>query len=201
MPADPVSHPSGDPDAALIERIQGGDPEAFDGLVRRHQQLVYAVACRLLGNPQEAEDAAQDVFVRAFRAIGGFRREAKVSTWLVAITVNVCRNQRRWWARRRRLIAGSLDAPAGDVADKDPPEPPDPGPDPAVLAHAREQQRVLLSALASLDEASRAVVVLRDLQGCAYDEIARMLGCRLGTVKSRLNRARLRLRALLDGRL
>ena len=202
MPGDPVSYPlgAGDADAGLVDQIQQGDGAAFEELVRRHQQMVYAVTCRMLGDPDEAQDAAQDAFVRAYRSIGGFRRDAKLSTWLVAITLNVCRNRRRWWARRRRVIAGSLDAMADDP-DAPALEPADPAPGPASQAQARERQRALTAALQMLDAPSRAVVVLRDVQGFAYEEIARMLGCRLGTVKSRLSRARLQLRALLDGRL
>ena len=165
MGADPGSYPVEPPqaEAALVARIQAGEAEAFDALVRRHQQQVFAVACRLLGSRDEAEEAAQDVFVRAYRGIGGFRREAKVSTWLIAITLNVCRNRRRWWARRRQVIAGSLDAMADDP-DAPALDPADPAPGPAALAQARERQRALAAALQMLEEPSRAVVVLRDVQ-------------------------------------
>jgi RNA polymerase sigma-70 factor (ECF subfamily) len=191
----------GSDDAGLIKRAQDGDLAAFDQLVLRHQQEVFSIALRMLGDRDEAQEIAQDAFVRAYRAIGAFRGEAKLSTWLVSITMNLCRNRRRWWARRKRLIVASLDEPVDteegamghDVAD--------PSPTPAIMAERRERRRYLLTALQSLDEASRTVVILRDLQGYSYEEIARVLHCRLGTVKSRLNRARLQLRALLDGKL
>jgi RNA polymerase sigma-70 factor (ECF subfamily) len=205
----PVSHQRGGSalrktlgldEAAWIERCRGGDLEAFDQLVLQHQQEVFAVALRMLGDRDEAQDVAQDVFVRAYRAIGAFRGEAKLSTWLVSITMNLCRNRRRWWARRRRLIVASLDDPIDtdegtrgrDVAD--------PSPTPADVAERNEQQQHLTAALQMLNPSDRTVVVLRDIQGHAYEEIAQILGCRLGTVKSRLNRARLQLRSLLDGR-
>ena len=185
-------------DAALVARAQAGDPEAFDALVRKHQQQVYAVAVRMLGDSGEAEDAAQDAFVRAYQALGTFRRDAKLSTWLVAIVMNVCRNRRRWWARRKRVIAGSLDA-----ADPDTEAPhldaADPSPDPSAVAQRQDEARVVLSALQTLSDMDREVIVLRDVQGHSYEEMAEILGCRLGTVKSRINRARWQLRAVLNG--
>ncbi|MBI3011573.1 MAG: sigma-70 family RNA polymerase sigma factor [Candidatus Omnitrophica bacterium] len=197
----------GSEETALVERAQRGDSSAFEALVRLHQQAVFAVALRMLGDQDEAQDVAQDVFVRAYQGIPAFRSEAKLSTWLVAITINLCRNRRRWWARRRRLIVASLDEPVGmsragfgeegalghEVAD--------PSPSPASAAAQHEQQRFVISALQQLDEAHRSVVVLRDIHGYSYEEIADMLQCHVGTVKSRLSRARLHLRALLDGKL
>ncbi len=188
-------------ETALIRQAQQGQAGAFDQLVRCHQQEVFAVALRMLGDRDEAEDIAQDVFVRAYRAIGAFRGEAKLSTWLVSITMNLCRNRRRWWARRKRLIVASLDDPVETEEGSLGQEVADPSPGTAQVAVGREQQQFLMEALQALDEASRAVIVLRDVQGYAYEEIARMMSCQVGTVKSRLNRARLKLRALLDGKL
>ena len=191
----------GQDERRLIERVQSGDRPAFDALVLRHQQQIFAVAMRMLGDRDEAQDVAQDVFVRAYCGIGGFRREAKVSTWLVSITINLCRNRRRWWARRRHLIAASLDDPDSTGEGTLGEAIPDPGPTPARSAEQHEQQRQLLASLQMLNQKDRTVIVLRDIQGHSYEEIAEILGCRLGTVKSRLNRARLQLRALLDGKL
>lgn len=187
----PVSHPAaGAPDEA-----------AFDQLVRQHQQVVFAVALRMLGDRHEAEDVAQDTFVHAYRAWASFRREAKASTWLVAITLNLCRNRRRWWARRKRVVTASLDEPLqpggeeslGAVV-------PAAGASPAEAAQQAEQRQVIAAALQALDVADREVLVLRELQGYAYEEIAEMLRVPRGTVKSRISRARLALRALLDGK-
>jgi len=210
MDPSPVSHPAGrnpasaapEPDeAALIKRSQDGDLAAFDPLVLRHQQEVFAVAMRMLGDRDEAQDVAQDAFVRAFRAIGTFRGQSKLSTWLVSITMNLCRNRRRWWARRRRVIAVSLDDPIETEEGTLAHEVADPSPSPASAAEHRERQQQLSEALQMLSEGERSIVVLRDLQGYSYEEMADMLGCRVGTVKSRLSRARLRLRAMLDGAL
>ena len=195
-----MSHQEAD-ELALIARAQGGDLSAFDTLVLRHQQTVYAVALRMLNNTDDAQEVAQDAFVRAYRAIGTFRREAKLSTWLVSITMNLCRNRRRWWARRRRVIVASLDAPfeteegavGQDVAD--------PAPSPAETAQRGELQQQVANSLQLLEEPFRTVIVLRDIQGYSYEEIAQMLHCRVGTVKSRISRARLQLKALLNGRL
>lgn len=199
MDESPVSHQS--EEAALVEQAQRGDHAAFEALVRLHQQAVFAVTLRMLGDHGEAEEIAQEAFVRAYRSLGTFRREARLSTWLISITMNLCRNRRRWWARRRKVIAASLDDPLpteegtlGQTIE-------DPAPSPAALTERRERQRLLEASLQALDDAHRSVVVLRDLQGYSYEEIAEMLHCRVGTVKSRLSRARLHLRALLDGKL
>lgn len=188
-------------DDALIAQARQGEVAAFDQLVLRHQSQVYAVALRMLGDRDEAQDAAQDAFIRAYQSLKGFRQDAKLSTWLVAITMNLCRNRRRWWARRRRIIVASVDDPVdtdeGDVTR----EVADPGPSPRDTAVRREQQQRLMATLQLLDQADREVIVLRDIQGYSYEEIAQMLGCELGTVKSRLNRARCALRAKLDGKL
>lgn len=200
-----VSNAMGQPatpeEAQLLERVLRGDPEAFDQLVLRHQRQVYAVALRMLGSPEEAEEIAQEAFVRAYRGIKGFRRQAKVSTWLVSIVMNLCRNRRRFWLRRRRVIAASLDEPRQTEEDTLEREPADPGLSPSQQLIRREQQKQIADALQLLDETHRSVIILRDIEGYAYEEIARMLGCRVGTIKSRINRARLQLRVLLDGKI
>jgi len=188
-------------DAGLIEQAKSGSLEAFDRLVRAHQREVFAVAMRMLGDRDEAEDIAQEAFIRAYRGFGAFRGGSKFSTWLVAITMNLCRNRRRWWARRRRVIAASLDAPGPGGEDSPGLDAADPSPEPAHAAQSRELEGAVLESLQRLDEAHRVVVVLRDLEGYSYEEIARMAGCRVGTVKSRLSRARRELRACLDGKL
>ena len=206
MEPDPVSNPSGEPasltaEAELIARAKGGDLRAFDELVLQHQQTVFAVALRMLGDRDEAQDTAQDVFVRAYRGFASFRQEAKLSTWLVSITMNLCRNRRRWWMRRRRVIAASLDEAAENGERTLGEQIADPAPSPAAAAERSDQARMIMAALQMLDEADRTVIVLRDIQGYAYEEIGEMLRWPLGTVKSRISRARLQLRALLNGRL
>ena len=192
-----VSHQSED-EGVLIARAQGGDLAAFDQLVLQHQQTVFAVSLRMLGDREEAKDVAQDVFVHAYRGLGAFKGEAKLSTWLISITMNVCRNQRRWWARQRRFLAGSVDATLQTEEGAVEFEVADPAPGPAHAAQHQELSAQIQEALGQLDEPHRSVVILRDLQGCSYEEIAAIVGCQVGTVKSRLSRARLQLRALLE---
>ena len=195
-----MSHQEAD-EPALIARAQGGDLSAFDALVLRHQQTVYAVALRMLNNADDAQEVAQDAFVRAYRGIGTFRQEAKLSTWLVSITMNLCRNRRRWWARRRKVIVASLDDPIETGEGTVGQEVADPAPGPVEMAQRRELQQQVAQTLQLLEEPFRSVIVLRDIHGYSYEEIAQMLRCRVGTVKSRINRARLQLKALLDGAL
>ena len=192
---------AGDEDVALIAQTQAGHLPAFDTLVLRHQQTVFAVALRMLGDRDEAQDVAQDAFVQAYRAIAGFRRDAKFSTWLIAITLNLCRNRRRWWARRRRVIVASLDDPSDTEEGAFQHEPVDTAPLPDQELERRERRRQLASTLQQLSAPEREIIVLRDIQGYSYEEIAGLLRCQVGTVKSRLNRARLQLRAVLDGKL
>ena len=197
----PVSGASPVPDdAVLVERVQHGEQAAFDQLVRRHQQLVYAVALRMLSHPEDAKDVAQDAFVRAYRAIGTFRAEAKFSTWLVSIVMNLCRNRRRSWARLRRHEAGSVDELLQDEERSVISLAADSLPRPDEMMKQSELRVQLVGALAQLDHDGREVVVLRDVYGWSYDAVAQAVGCELGTVKSRLNRARLKLRALLNGK-
>jgi RNA polymerase sigma-70 factor (ECF subfamily) len=198
MEASSVSHGE---EAELIRRCQAGETAAFDALVLVHQQQVFAVALRMLGEYHEATEVAQEAFVRAYRSIGSFRSEAKFSTWLFTIVTNLCRNRRRWWARRRRVIAASLDEPMTGEEGSLAHEVADPTPGPAANAQQAELSRCLTDALGVLDEDSRAVVVLCDVQGFSYEEAAQVLRVRLGTVKSRLSRARLKLRAMLDGKI
>ena len=201
-----MSHPSespqsGEDDLALVQRCQAGQTAAFDELVVRHQQQVFAVAVRMLGDRDEATDVAQDAFIRAYRAISRFRGEAKFSTWLLAIVMNLCRNRRRWWARRKHVIAASLDEPVETEEGALQHQLADDAPDPSAQAMSREQGRFIMQALQTLDEEARTVIVLRDIEGLSYEEMAGVLKCQIGTVKSRLSRARFRLRGLLDGRL
>lgn len=210
MTTPPVSNTAGEgaptasqnDDKRLVADAKSGRLEAFDQLVLRHQQMVFAVALRMLGDYDEAADVAQDAFVRAYQSLASFRGESKFSTWLVSITMNLCRNRRRWWGRRKKVIVASTDDPveAGEAATLGQ-QLEDPGPSPSDIAQRRERQHQLMQALQRLDAIHRSVVVLRDIEGNSYEEIAEALACEVGTVKSRLNRARAQLRLLVDGKL
>jgi RNA polymerase sigma-70 factor, ECF subfamily len=170
-----------DPDAPLVARAQKGDRWAFEQLVDRHQHRLFTLAARLLGSPDDAADAVQDALIRAWLGLPAFRRGARFSTWLYRICVNAAHDQRT----KRRT------SPLEEV-----PEPADPRDEFA----ARELSGDLQRALNDLDEDYRAAVVLYDVLGCSYAEIAELTGVAEGTVKSRIFRGRARLGELLGTR-
>jgi RNA polymerase sigma-70 factor (ECF subfamily) len=166
-------------DADLVSRAQAGRLDAFEELVRRHRLATYRVALRMLGDDGDAEDATQDAFVQAWRSLGGFRADAAFSTWMYRIVTNRCLNMLR--ARRRtEPLPQDREAPASR---------------PDRIAEGRWQVQDLARAIARLTPEQRAPLVLRELQGCTYDEIAEALDLSISAVKSRLHRARLELLA------
>ena len=171
-----------------------GDQEAFGELVARHQDRAFNLALRLTGSPDDAADAVQEAFLKAYRAMPTFRRESSFYTWLFRIVVNEVRSRRRFQAVRP--AAFSLDeqrAPAGDGRSA--------APDPSETASVAERKRIVERALRSLEDDERVLIVLRDIEGRNYAEIADALGCPTGTVKSRLHRARMALKQILLPRL
>jgi RNA polymerase sigma-70 factor (ECF subfamily) len=174
----------------LIERSQSGDIGAFNCLVEQYQRLVYSVSLRMLGDPERAEDATQDTFISAYRAISKFRG-GSFKAWIMRITSNACHDKMRV---ARRSQAASLDClieESGDFIRDDRAESPE------EYALRRELGRTIGEGLAVLPEDQRLVVVLCDVQGLSYEEAAEAMKCSLGTVKSRLNRGRTRLRDFL----
>lgn len=179
-------------EAGLLARCLRGDLDAFDELVRAQQSRVYNIALRLLGDPEAAQDCAQDTFVRAFNSIKSFRGESALSTWLYRIVTNICLDE-----LRRRKPAESLSPDDDD--ELDPMERlADTRPNPEQSLLRAERRRAVRRAIRGLPEHHRVVLVLYDLQGCSYEEIAETLRLSLGTVKSRLNRARLALKEKLE---
>jgi len=176
-----------DPDRALVEAAAGGSREAFDELVRRHQAAILTLARVLTGGRGDPDDLAQDVFVRAWRNLGSFRGESTFRTWLHRVAINVIRTSQSRQGRLMRLFV-SRDR------DEEPPEQPA-GDEPVDTALARRQ--VISRALAVLPEDLRIAVTLRDLQGMDYKEIAAALDVPIGTVESRIFRARQKLKPLL----
>jgi RNA polymerase sigma-70 factor, ECF subfamily len=174
-------------ETALVERLRAGEPPAFEELVRRYQHRVFGVAVRMLRNAAEAEEAAQEVFLRVYRAVDEFRGEARLSTWLYAITSRVCLT--RLGSGERRLVREgeeTLTRLANGEAT------------PGAALERSELEAALHRAIAELPEERRIVVVLRDLEGLAYEEIAAALDLPLGTVRSRLHRARMDLKEKLE---
>ena len=174
-------------DAALLARLRTGDTRAFEELVTTYQHRLFGVALRMLGSRAEAEEIAQETFLRAHRALGEFRGEARLGTWLYAIASRLCLNRLASASRRH-------EAPDETALQQQPAE----GADAAAVLEQRELQAALHDAVAALPEERRIVVVLRDLEGLAYEEIAEVLGLPLNTVRSRLHRARLDLKAKLE---
>jgi RNA polymerase sigma-70 factor (ECF subfamily) len=174
-------------EAALVERAGRGDAAAYEELVRLHQDIAFRTAWLFTRDAGEAEEAAQDAFVKAYRALGRFRRGAPFRPWLLRIVANEARNRRRAAGRRTGLVQReAASSVSGDAA-----------PSPEATVVAGERRRLLLDALAGLDEADRDVLGLRFLAGLSERETAAALGVRPGTVKSRTSRALERLRALV----
>ena len=169
----------------LIERSQRGDTQAFDRLVGEHYVMVYNTAYRMLGSPELAEDATVEAFARAYRSLDRFRGDSAFSTWLYRIVTNVCLD----YLRGSTQPVASLDEGWGEECDQQR-EVPDESANPARTALQRRRQQVVHQALQRLSGDHRAVLVLYDLHGFPYEEVSAILGVPVGTVKSRLNRAR-----------
>lgn len=190
-----------DPDAEVVRQARTGDQGAFEQLVLRHQRRTFNVAYRILGDHDEALDLSQEVFMQAHRSLGQFRGEARFGSWLLAIAVNQCRNRLKSWKRRARSRHDSLSAPIGAAGSDLRRELPDPGTTAFEALEGRQLEELVHEEMLHLDEEYRTVLVLRELQDVAYEEIARMLEVPIGTVKSRLHRGRTELRELMRRRL
>jgi RNA polymerase sigma-70 factor (ECF subfamily) len=177
----------GHDEAALVRRAKAGEAEAFGALVLAHQQFVYNLAWRALGNEQEAEDLAQEAFVRAWLALPNFRGQSQFRTWLYRIVTNLCYNR---LPRLRRDLSALGVSEAADLPDT-------PDTNPAAGAEAAERRAFLHRAIDDLPEGYRMLVMLRFQQELPYEEIAAIMSLPLGTVKTGLFRARARLRQAL----
>lgn len=189
-------------EAQFIERLKAGEAAAFDRLVAERSSEVYVLLYRLTEDAEEARDLTQETFLRAFQNIARFRGDADLKTWIYRIALNQARNRWRWWRRRRRNATVSLDATDSDheqplsarlrdVSREDPEQ----------QTLAREREAALRTALRSLGHSQREAVILRDIEGLSYEEIATTLEISVGTVKSRIARGRVELRRKLNGSL
>jgi RNA polymerase sigma-70 factor (ECF subfamily) len=182
-------------EAALIERCTAGDEIACADLVAAHQRMVYGLAFNLLGDRDEALDVSQEVFLRVFRTLSHFRGQSALRTWIFRIVINQVRNRQRWWRRRHRSELVSLDEHLknfGDVESKREVLP-------DRLLASKETAARIWDAMDRLPFDQRTALVLREVDGLKYEEIAFSLDVAVGTVKSRLTRARQSLRAELLG--
>jgi RNA polymerase sigma-70 factor, ECF subfamily len=185
-------------DAALVSRFNKGDESAFLEIMNRYQAKIFTVTQGLLHNRGDAEEITQDTFVRAHRNLGGFRGDSSLATWLHRIAVNLARNRYWYFFRRRRHATLSLDCPISDESDAtlsdlicaD-------SPDPARISTREEFGTLVSECMDTLESHHREVLVLRNVHNHSYDEIAARLGINVGTVKSRIARARESLRVKL----
>ncbi|NPV28790.1 MAG: sigma-70 family RNA polymerase sigma factor [Firmicutes bacterium] len=185
---------------ALIRRARAGDVRAFEELVTLYEEKIYTLSFYLAGNHADAQDLAQEVFVKAYLGLKSFRQEADLGTWLHRIAVNLWLNMQR---RQKASETLSLDDPIrtfeGEITRAVAAA--DPAGDPAEALEGKELQRLVQKALLNLPEEFRTVLVLREMEGYSYEEIAAIMECSLGTVKSRLNRARQAIREKIEAEL
>lgn len=187
-------------ETALIAQLKAGSEDAFAWLIATYHQPIYSLIARTIPAGSDAADVTQEVFVKVYRGISGFHGDASLRTWIYRIALHEASNQRRWWSRHRRQEV-TMEAEMGESSDGqtlcikdtlvDEHESPF-----ELAAHSEMRQRVE-AGLREIPEPFRAVVVLRDLEGFAYEEIAEILNVNLGTVKSRLMRGRAHLKAQL----
>ncbi len=180
-------------DLELVERHRVGDPRAFDEIYGRYDHMVFGLALRLAGSDDVAADLTQEIFLRVFRHIAQFRGRSSLKTWVFRIAINHCRS----CLGRRRLPMQPL--PEGAEEERGSTALPDPARGPEELAVAADEGRRVTVGLANLPASFREAVVLRDIEGLSYEEIAEVLGVRIGTVRSRIARGREQLRTFLEG--
>jgi RNA polymerase sigma-70 factor (ECF subfamily) len=175
-------------DEELVRRFCAGDRNAFSELVLRHQDRVYTICLRWMGDRETAEDLAQEVFMAVYRSLPNFRGESKLSTWITRIAVNHCKNHKVHRFRRAYDRHDPIDSPESEDAPPRQIASATPGTDSQL--HHSEAGQALERALADLDDSHRSIILLRDIEDLPYEEIADILDLPKGTVKSRLHRAR-----------
>ena len=183
----------------FIERLRSGDADAFDQLVTRYTPDVFAVAFRLTEDREDANDITQETFLSAVRGISGFRGDSELKTWLIRIAINHSRNRFRWFKRRKRDRTVSLETPIGDGKATEMDLIPDGRNNPEQATLGRERETAIARELRNLPVAFREAVLLCDVEGYSYEEVSKILGVGLGTVKSRIARGRSILRDRLRG--
>ncbi|NWG04381.1 MAG: sigma-70 family RNA polymerase sigma factor [Syntrophaceae bacterium] len=182
----------------LIERCKVGDERAFTEMVLHSQKRVFNLAYRMLGNMEEAKDLAQEVFLSVFESIKGLKEEDKFDAWLTQITLNHCRNRWKYLNRRRYFHSDSLDDPIETEEGNTQRTVVDPSDHPEAIYEKKMVQQLIQKGLLKLKRDQRELIVLRDLQGFSYEEIGELLHLPAGTIKSKLHRARMDLKGILE---
>ncbi len=177
-------------DELLLRRACKGDVQAFEELMQSHESRIYAIALRMMGNREDAQDCAQEAMVRIYRAMGSFKGQSALATWIYRITMNTCLDELR---RRKARKVTSLDSLVDNGWS-----PTDTGDTPEEHGLRVEKQNSLNQAIQSLPDDMRAAIILRDVKGYSYDEIASILDANVGTIKSRISRGREKLREILS---
>lgn len=177
-------------DELLLRRACKGDVQAFEELMQSHESRIYAIALRMMGNREDAQDCAQEAMVRIYRAMGSFKGQSALATWIYRITMNTCLDELR---RRKARKLTSLDSLVDNGWS-----PTDTGDTPEEHGLRVEKQNALNQAIQSLPDDMRAAIILRDVKGYSYDEIASILDANVGTIKSRISRGREKLREILS---
>lgn len=180
----------GDEDSELVSKTQRGRNEAFDALVQKYYKKIYNLAYRYVGDPEEANDLAQEIFTAAYQNIKKFRGDAKFSTWLFQIATNRGKNRFKY-LKRRGFFVNRNQAEGDDERESQQRELPDFSTNPETVLASRQIQKVVQDAINELDPDHKEIVILRDIEGFSYEEIAQFLGLPEGTTKSRLHRARM----------
>lgn len=186
-------------EARFIDGLRAGDEAAYETLIRRFEKPVFNMIGRLMDDPADTADVVQEVFLKIFRKVGYFSEESSLKTWIYRIAVNEARNHRRWFGRHRRNEVGIDPEPGEERGYEE--YLADPGPSPFDTMLDRETQALIEEALGAMNPNFRAALVLREMEGLSYEEIAEILDVSLGTVKSRILRGRDALRKHLVGRL
>jgi RNA polymerase sigma-70 factor (ECF subfamily) len=182
----------------VIESCKAGDEKAFSEIVLTYQKKVFNIAYRMLGNKEEAKELAQEVFLSIFGSIKDLREEAKFEPWLTQITLNHCRNRWKYLKRRKYFNSDSLDEPI-ETEDGGIPKPIyDLSTNPEILFEKKMIQQWIQGGLLQLKEGQRELIILRDLQGLSYEEIGELFSLPKGTVKSKIHRARMELKEILE---
>ena len=182
----------------VIESCKAGDEKAFAEIVLHRQKKVFNISYRMLGNLEEAKDLAQEVFISVFQSIKNLKEEIKFDAWLTQITLNHCRNRWKYLKRRQYFNSDSLDDPIETEEGNMPKAIYDPSGNPETLYEKKRVQQFIQRGLLKLKEDQRELLVLRDIQGFSYEEIGESLGLPEGTIKSKLHRARMDLKGILE---
>ena len=182
----------------VIECCKAGDKEAFEAIIHHYRKKVFNIAYRMLGNLEEAKDLAQEVFLSVFDSIKDLREEVKFDVWLTQITLNHCRNRWKYLKRRHYFNSDSLDDPVETEGGDMPRQISDPSDGPEEFYEKKMVQQFIQRGLLQLREDQRELIVLRDLQEYSYEEIGKLFHLPEGTAKSKLHRARMDLKEILE---